>query len=1000
MALIMTLGILSMLLVLALAFASSARTERKAAGANANVVQARLLAESTCEKVIALLEYYDNVTHSHSDSDTHPEASLGGLHSPNVKNRGTYDWIHHLAITDYHGTEILPWYRNSVYDDINWEYVYANKTNPHATSSIDPGKDFDKLKNPVSIIGRYAFDVKTGGGVNPAALVKYGVDESAFNEDRLGVEVNEVNIFSFHDTSNLSQPPPQPWATWVTGVAGDIQNFSMKHDNGTLDNNTDWQSFSVMFDSSHINVTEANCGSSYRDKQEKIKQWFVEKPKRSKEGFWIDHNDNVGAGPINGSADGNKSAKPGAPNVMDLPYEFFHRFNLARMDWDDLANDSGGSGNSATDVDVIMSDGLNQAYDGKDYEYPWEWSENGNADGTADNKCDGNVIPWLANWQSAGTFDLNHNGIADPEDNKARGRQIAANLIDYCDGDDTPTSDVDPGSWDATHVPTYTGNEKTQYINEIYCEFEATYSQSDTGGIPVVKDTNNYTIQVDLFVETVDIYGGSPDVDVYIEGELKFKYKNTDSSITSQTVPISGNITSASDSTGGDFNQRADTIYNASFHSSRHEIASNPEISDVTLKITNVWIKAADNVDYAIPHPVEIETPKKVLTPDSGSSSTSGTCHVGFDIEVKDPRQNLNPGDWYTTVYTGADFNTTVHNTLGANNSDSDPNPPAPAPPPGDIERMHVVVDSTAAQPEDQYLSTAYIANRPIRSPWELGVIHRGAAWETINLKGYNMDAATTGGGGAYAKGDANILDQIKMTSDTISPMKISPRVEFPKDTMYALINQIKVGDSFDDIASATSAGTAITGVGCSRVASSIIGVTPNCFSRGCVAQASGLTDGSCGIIQDTDAKKEELIGKFINLTSVEKSDYFTIIVLAQSIKDVGGLGVDIIINKDLDGDGDVDGNVSEIWDIDGKNTTSNSNNDIRYNNYDDFANDTSISDANEDHDNNPETIPAQLGRYDQYADEIRAEQKIKVQVYRDPVTKKITVLSYEYIND
>jgi hypothetical protein len=115
---------------------------------------------------------------------------------------------------------------------------------------------------------------------------------------------------------------------------------------------------------------------------------------------------------------------------------------------------------------------------------------------------------------------------------------------------------------------------------------------------------------------------------------------------------------------------------------------------------------------------------------------------------------------------------------------------------------------------------------------------------------------------------------------------------------------------------------------------------------------------------------------------------------LAQAIKDVGGpAGSPITIYKDLDADGDVDGSVNESsagWDIDGlDNDGSHSG---KYDNIDDFKNDSLPSGC--------ETISAELGRYDQYADEILGEQKILVRIYRDPATKKVKILHYEYLED
>ena len=66
-------------------------------------------------------------------------------------------------------------------------------------------------------------------------------------------------------------------------------------------------------------------------------------------------------------------------------------------------------------------------------------------------------------------------------------------------------------------------------------------------------------------------------------------------------------------------------------------------------------------------------------------------------------------------------------------------------------------------------LSTSYIRHEPMRSLWELGCISRGEAWKTLNLakrKIFDATDATLLIPGTFEEGDANILDQIKF-SDT-----------------------------------------------------------------------------------------------------------------------------------------------------------------------------------------------------------------------------------------
>ena len=82
-------------------------------------------------------------------------------------------------------------------------------------------------------------------------------------------------------------------------------------------------------------------------------------------------------------------------------------------------------------------------------------------------------------------------------------------------------------------------------------------------------------------------------------------------------------------------------------------------------------------------------------------------------------------------------------------------------------------------------ISTAYIRDGVMQSMWELGFIHRGAAWETVNLLGsavtpqdiynyihgaHNAAAGSSGFGGTdYASGDAAILDTVKLSKDAVS---------------------------------------------------------------------------------------------------------------------------------------------------------------------------------------------------------------------------------------
>lgn len=93
------------------------------------------------------------------------------------------------------------------------------------------------------------------------------------------------------------------------------------------------------------------------------------------------------------------------------------------------------------------------------------------------------------------------------------------------------------------------------------------------------------------------------------------------------------------------------------------------------------------------------------------------------------------------------------------------------------------------------WVSTAFIRNAPMISPWELGFIHRIRCYQTLNLKKYNaespdyMDMSDEG----YRKGDAAILDQVKFTKDYVSYGKININTA-SEEVLRSLVKGMKYG--------------------------------------------------------------------------------------------------------------------------------------------------------------------------------------------------------------
>ena len=1004
-ALLFTLGILTVLLVLALGFATTSITQRRSAATNVQGTVARLLAESALERTIATLQKYDEniFACSHYDSSTHP-----GMPS---KNYGTTDWLYRLGTADM-GSLIFNW--NSAYTDINWEYIRV------------PDGGVNK------IIGRVAYVVAfvpvsgagtgttAGSGIDPGVLVrnggKFGVYEDHNNEPRPGVEVDEMNLMSIDSC--------------VTSTIANKMNATTV---GSGLYNGNWIDFSTMF--SALGIT----GPSYQTTRDNFQKWFVIDANEDVEAYWADDNHDNSIGTT----------------------EMYHRFNLARTDWDTLTVDNILAAPVAADR-YNESDG---AYNGGGLR--WLANFGKNASGADDNTLRGTfsdipgtpVVPGVV----------------------SRRNQIAANLIDYCDSDSTPTADGGDTTL-STFDPTYTGNDRTPYINEIGIKVQCTPTITKSG----TRYRNDYAFLTAVYFEIANVYGAGVNLNSattceILEGTVFYTRQESDGTLINGSFSLAQgakSITSVStlgyrSTTIGAFGTSLTGTYYDKQNHDANVTNVYVQIKRVRLKYNGVFADFA-KPDYEGGFSTVIPT---LVTKTGGGSGGGVPRSVCFSYQANDPRQNLNDGDWpqatsshplplvtpYTVTSTavyGMNPNPATGNTVGTPAVVNDVVTFAAA---GDMEST--LTPTT--------LSTAYIRNGPMASPWEIGSIHRGTAWETINLKEYNVAAASNPatGGGLYTAsptaskngGDANILDQIKMTNRVKGKQKVNLGL-LSDDTgtcsgvLSALFKKIHVGSSYansvrmfdtsdhahdlpatgnfvgdrrivdgsdlytwngsswvsttDSLGDSyyyntsgaikfwngsgwtsgwTDTGTEISTGDVNAIVAEIKLNSSNFKTRANVANTTALKNRTGAVVQDNDRKKEEIIGKIVNLTAVAPTGYFTIIVIAQSIKDIGTpltAPAGITISRDLNQDGDI--SLSSVT-MKGNSIAESA---VGFRDANDNVTVASIPDFYET------IINCRLGQYDLGADEILAEQKIRADVYRDPVTKKCTVIKMQYVEE
>lgn len=915
-ALIFTLGILALLLILALSFASSSMLERKAALYSNNASGARIIAQAGLNRAIAAMSMYMTISDNFDIIKSMDTTSDNGE---------TYDFLYRLN-TDSDGVVYnidMDNYDATDNGSIHWNYIY--NTDPSSTSS-------DK-----KIIGRFAYVILPAGGrLDPSACVDTGKNEASSStvgdssyEPRVGKNVYEIYLGGLE----------QPLGTYLTST--EVEDMGYSSGSGDLTDGTRWADYSTLFTALGINSTGTDIIKRMKWQDEWLAVGTADAPEYEQR-YWID-------------SDGDGKIDSG---------EKYQRFNLTRTDWDTGFGKGANSddaaklliGNSSTTPKIYDSDPLN--FD------------------------DDSGIEWLKNYSSLPNATF--------ADSPTRAKQICANLIDYCDTDSIPTSDVAAGSWGTT-APSYTGNEKTPYINEFAISLESSIQTTkddynDTAPDPNAENDYKVECAVDIsaLAEAINIYSDSFSADMKM-----IPYASSGGSLTiyvdfkvgGTTTTESFDFTTYMNNNMGSFTGRYST-YSPTAHTVTHTEyvydASNAPTVNVSIRIPTMNLVLnydSNNVDCA--KLVACSSPIKfsdgATTVHTFSSTGLATPMESLITwEVNDPRQNLNSGDWTLTD------GTATSTTIGAQNS---------------VVTASSSGDSESIAGSGALVSTAYIRNAVMKSPWELGCIHRGAKWETINLKQYNTAGTASLGIGTYANGDANIFDQIKMTSDTKTYGLVNMKTS-NEDVLRALFMGIYVNDDYANVdATSSISGNAISSSNANDLATKIKSyiVTNSPINRGEIANAAGIDDASVMTSQTNDAKKEAIIGKMINLTRLAKADIFKIIVLSQSINDTGGpysttITDGIKLRKDFNMDGDTDdtlgsGDTSALEKVGYRDPVNSKN----------FSTLPAITEA---------YSACQKGRFEPGFDEIVGEQKIVATVKYDSVNSKWITLKYELISE
>ncbi len=262
-----------------------------------------------------------------------------------------------------------------------------------------------------------------------------------------------------------------------------------------------------------------------------------------------------------------------------------------------------------------------------------------------------------------------------------------------------------------------------------------------------------------------------------------------------------------------------------------------------------------------------------------------------ISVETNDPRHNLTVDQWTWS----ASWQALGNGTIGTRNSVC---LPANA-----VDKWGVPASTTMdvedGAIEPWSISTAYIRNAPMKSLWELGAIHRGGAWQSINLTKYNDLSDYTTGLDVYEDGDANILDQVKLNNYSFTYGRVNINTHSVK-VIRALLARIPLGGTYatpttTDLLTESDA----VDIAAQNTSNPVDGewlyengsdAAEDPFTnRGELAKTDRLWDETAytshGLAQTTDRAREEIIGKVANICTT-RPNFFTVVVVAQMIRD------------------------------------------------------------------------------------------------------------------
>ncbi|NLF19513.1 MAG: hypothetical protein GX595_19975 [Lentisphaerae bacterium] len=812
-ALMMTLGILALLLIMAMSFAYTARTERLAAGVNTDLIKARLLAESAVERAIAFMrESYNGNPGPGREFfvPTAPPVSAwterGGRYLGSVSTiRSSVDNTQ-FDIRDALATTIRV-------NDNSYDFTPAENLH-NAVGWIPIMVDHGAAPESRTCIGLVAYLVidETGkldpntaiGDIDTGYLPTYtGVttpitEASGSPETRLGLDIREVALAdTYHEDFGQSYS--------FGNLYGDAFRRRL------TGNTRAWDSLHTIL-------------NRFRTPMPLLPPLVVNPPWLNRF-IW--------------------SLRPWSVPETEAYQETFgstayHRCPVNDIDWNTI--DIGTFPVAKVDA--------GSAYPG----------------------AAALGIPWVA--QMTGT---------DP----STANQIKANIIDFLDDDVGGTAPTDtendypstPPPYDGGHSigkATYVGLEAVPFVNEVFIRTRHTARRLMGGPLPIPYSHVEIDLEIEGAAELACLYELDR-ANVSVTLSLEVTARTTDSSFTTPTQIVS--LTPASIATNVGMDRYPLTAWGSQAVTFTFNLLAYPMLmmQGVAVEISGVRVAVAGVAGQ--PTPASLwDLAELPASPNIPAVILHGAA---FEVsaEVNDPRCNLLATDWAWVGGPAASSGAApATGTPGAMNT-----------------RCVDPGDGDQDSPDPTSWSTNFVRNGAVQSFWELGAIHRGEPWQTINLHSYDLAA----GIGTYEYGDWPLLNQIRLSVGPPQPTRGLVNVWSVSAPVWKpLLQGLHYGSDYDNPAqSGTALPTSNTDLvaaagtlhsGAPRWADG----NPHLHGRAALLEYSALTDGSLAALlpgQATDARQEEIIGKMVGLFT-DRTAYVTIIASAIAADDVGPL--------------------------------------------------------------------------------------------------------------